>query len=147
MKGKSQTKLNRKGEILRFPPESWRHSRALLPYLTEAGVWIRGWVTLAGLELTPSLPGTWVMQSHVLEQRKQHTGEPTPVELMDPGTCYLVLVKSYCDDGKIKQLDAIFLKVLSLLGLMDCDNITITTYCDHTVSLMCLQRYIEIKLL
>lgn len=70
------------------------------------------------------------MQSHVLEQRKQHTGEPTPAELMDPGTCYLVLVKSYCDDRKTEQLDAVFLKVLSLLGLMDCDiknNIAINT--------------------
>lgn len=60
-----------------------------------------------------------------------NTQENQPqLNLMDPGMCYLVLVKSYCDDRKIKQLDAIFLKVLSLLGLMDCDiknNIAINT--------------------
>lgn len=93
--GESETKCNRKGEILLFSPECWRHSRTLLPYLTEAGVWIKGWVTLAGLGLTPFLPKTWVMQSHVLEQRKQHTRQQARFEwwALQACTCWLFLFK------------------------------------------------------
>ena len=75
-----------------------RHSRALLPYRAGAGVWIRGWVTLAWQELTspPSQDlGHWIPCPWAEQMTHMRTN---PSWINGHLHALVTLDKSYCNE-------------------------------------------------